>query len=546
MTSDNGPAPRTYLLLLFNTHQPYVRHPEADHCLEENWLNEAITESYIPLLDRIEGIARDGIRAPLSFVLSPTLLLMLDDNLRRQRYLTYLDERLGFLETEIHRFRGQPDLCRIAHLHRRRIERCRTLFTEMWHGDLLGVFRRLRRAGAITLLPSVGTHAYLPLWNLFPEIVELQVRAGLMWHEHCFGEKPEGFWLPECGYYPGLDVVLARNGVRHCFVDAHGVLNGRPGPVRGTDAPVHTPAGIAVLPRDLTAHRQVWVESEGYPGDPIYLNRWRDASFECDRPTAPPIAHELNRYPCGVRYWSGRESARPYSPEAAYARCVEHARHFVSTLGASRTPADRSDDRPPLIAGLYDTEHFGHWWFEGPMWLDHTLRLLAGGETQVQLVSAREYLAAYPVNQVVQPTTSSWGYQGYSEVWLMGRNHWIYPPLFDGLEWLRRLVGSGAVANARLRAILNRYLRESMLAQASDWAFMMHSEPKQTYAATRIEGHFRNMQKLRAAVDSNSAADALVEHLDRQMPLFSGMDLLAEYRGCLETSLRSNELGIAR
>lgn len=534
MTLDSdSKSPSAYLLFLLNTHQPFVRHPEFEHSLEENWLHEAITESYIPLLDRIDGMVRDGIVAPLTFALTPTLVSMFDDNLRRRRYLAWVEERLGFLEMEFRRLRERPDLAAVARMHRRRLERCQRLFTDMWHGDLTGAFRRLQNSGAITLLPSAATHAYLPLWNLFPEIVELQIRVGLRWHEHCFGVKSKGCWLPECGYYPGLDRILARNGVRYFFVDAHGVLNGRPRPVRGTSAPVHTPAGLAAFPRDLAAHRQVWVESEGYPGDPDYMNRRRDASFECNLASAPPIAAELRRYPCGIGYWSGRDAARPYDAGVAYARCMEHARDFVSKCNSHARAVGRANGRPPLIAAFYDTEHFGHWWFEGPIWLDQTLRLLAGRDASPRLVAPEDYLREHPVNQVVEPTTSSWGYQGYSEVWLMGRNHWIYPPLFAAAEWLRTVARRGPLQHGWECALLNRYLREFMLAQSSDWAFLMHSEPRQTYAGTRVEGHLRNLDQLRMAMESGSPASDLIEHLDQHTPLFPGLDVVAEYRACV-------------
>jgi 1,4-alpha-glucan branching enzyme len=361
------------------------------------------------------------------------------------------------------------------------------LLGETWSDGLVPRFRELAESGSLEIIASCASHAYLPLWAAHPEAVELQVRLGAAHYRQTFGRPAAGFWrLPECGFSPGVDEVLAGAGLRYFFVDAHGVLNGRPRPKSGVHAPVICPSGVAAFGRDWHSHDLVWRKEVGYPGDAAYLDRSRDRVL--------------------------------YDPDLAEQRCDAHASHFVESCRRRVEELHASLGARPVLVALFDAEHFGHWWHEGPRWLDLVIRKLTCDQKTVRLIGAGEYLAMQPTHQAVTPAASSWGYQGYSETWLMGRNHWIYPLPH---------------ASETSRPLLEQYVRELLLAQSSDWAFILHQQTAESYAARRVMEHVETMRHLAAGVLSGRVDATWLAGLRQKNNAFASLDLWNTFRDVL-------------
>jgi 1,4-alpha-glucan branching enzyme len=178
---------------------------------------------------------------------------------------------------------------------------------------------------------------------------------------------------------------------------------------------------------------------------------------------------------------------------------------------------------------MFDMEHFGHWWFEGAIWLEHVIRKFASGSSSVRMLTANEYLSICEEGEVVDPSTSSWGYQGYSETWLMGNNHWVYPAVFKTIERFRRLARRGHNGSGKQHAAMNQYLRELLLAQASDWAFILHADTASMYATQRVEEHLSNMHRIHAGLDSRRLNAEWLMELQQKNNIFAGVDLLERY-----------------
>jgi 1,4-alpha-glucan branching enzyme len=495
-----------YLLLVLNTHLPFVRHPEIPHAFEENWLFEAIVESYLPLISVCENLIRDETDFKITFSLSPPLIAMLTDDLLQRRFLGYLDDRIALSQEEMERLKDEPQLLRLAQSYQQRFVTSQKLFQERWNCNLISAFKYLFDSGKVEVITSSATHAYLPLWEIFPRIVRLQIKLGVLQFQNLFGRGPKGFWLPECGFFPGLDAVLRDEGIGYFFLGALGVLNGEPRPKFGEYVPIHCPSGVAAFGRDGQANQLAWFKEKGYPGDPVY----RD--FHQGIPT-------------GMKYFSG--AGEIYDPVKALSRCDEHADHFAKACRQQVENLHYALGREPVAAALFDTEHFGHWWHEGPAWLNLMLRRLSRDQSAVKLVTAPDYLELHPVNQVVNPSMSSWGYQGYSETWLMGRNHWIYPAVYEMIELLDRLVDSHP--EGLRREALNQYFRELLLAQSSDWAFMMHSEASKDYAEKRVSDHLENMRRLYQQIIENNVDTEWLEQIRKKNNIFEDVDILDVY-----------------
>ena len=295
---------------------------------------------------------------------------------------------------------------------------------------------------------------------------------------------------------------------------------------------MHCPSGVAAFGRDWTSHDLIWLKDKGYPGDPAYLNYDRDIGFDLPIEYTSPFTHQNKAASTGIKYycnpnngWSGI-----YDPDVAYARCDAQALDFLYKIQNEAKQIQSVLNDKPVMVALFDTEHFGHWWREGPVWLDLVIRKLALDQKIVKLATGVDYLSRHPTNQVVMPSMSSWGYQGYSETWLMGRNHWIYPELFHAAEELQRLTEIHPKPDEKMRKAFNQYLRELLIGMSSDWAFILHQETAMDYATQRVRTALDNMKIISDHINEFSLDDNWLNQLKTLNPLFADLDLLAIYQ----------------
>jgi 1,4-alpha-glucan branching enzyme len=280
-----------YLALVLHAHLPFVRHPEHEHFLEEDWLFEAITETYIPLLQMMQRLVSAGVPFKLTMSITPTLCSMLQDRLLRERYVRHLDLLIDLARREQSRNRDHSKLRELAGFYFELFSENRRFFVDERRYDLLSVFRELGQTGSLEIIASAATHGLLPiLQQQSPQAARAQVLIGRDVYVDLFGAEPSGFWLPECAYAPDLESVLQEANIRWFILDAHGLVFGQPRPVRSIYAPCYTPAGPAIFARDRDSSRQVWSAHEGYPGDPIYREFYRDAGFDLPMEHLGPIA----------------------------------------------------------------------------------------------------------------------------------------------------------------------------------------------------------------------------------------------------------------
>jgi 1,4-alpha-glucan branching enzyme len=255
--------------LILHAHLPFVRHPEHEDFLEEDWFFEALTETYLPLLRMLRKLAEEQVPFRLAMSLTPTLGAMLCDELLQQRYLRHLDRLIGLARQEIERNRHDPFLSRLSHFYCDLFSDTRIFYDEVLKRDVVRAFRELQNAGCLEIIASAATHAFLPLLKDFPEAQGAQIQIGCENYREMFGSEPRGFWLPECGYSEGLDSLLQAANIRWFVLDSHGLIFAEPRPQHAIFAPCYTPAGPAVFARDLESNQQFLIAKIGYPGDPL-------------------------------------------------------------------------------------------------------------------------------------------------------------------------------------------------------------------------------------------------------------------------------------
>jgi 1,4-alpha-glucan branching enzyme len=517
------------VVLALHAHLPYVRHPEHEQSLEESWLFEAIADCYLPLLDILERLSKDGVPFRITLSLSPTLVAMWNDALLRNRCGRYLSARCELGERELRRTAGDSRLSELARFHVDRFERCRSWYELRFGRDLAGAFRRLAEAGVLELITTAATHAFLPL--LEPRsAVRAQIAVGLDQHRSVFGHQPLGFWLPECGYAAGIDELLAEQGVRYSFLDTHGLSGAKPGPRFGCYAPMLTRAGVAVFARDPAASQQVWSAEVGYPGDASYREFHRDIGFELDAEAIGPALRPAGRPGfTGFKYQrvTGGEPKALYEPAKGLARALEHARHFAQSRVAQAQALEGAMRRAPMVVAPYDAELFGHWWFEGPEFLEAAIReMVAGG---LRLRTPGEILRDEPLLQVGAPAESSWGRGGDARTWSNPKTDWIVKAVNRASSEMGELVElvSSIGASAGQAAGIRQAARELLLAQASDWPFMITNGTFAGYAERRVQDHLAAFEQVRLALGSGRPVDELAAERRVRTPLFEDLDPMA-------------------
>ena len=540
-------------VLALHSHLPYVlNHGRWPH--GSDWLCEAALDTYLPLLERLEELAAEGTPTPLTIGFTPVLANQLASPTFAREMETFFTQRLAACDEAPAALTASGDagLVPLVDFWRSRLGRLRALFRRI-DADLVSAFRRLQEQGRLEIIGSAATHGYLPLLGR-DESIRLQLAVGREEHRRLFGVAPAGCWLPECAYRPrgkwrgkkvrrGTEQYLAEAGFRYFFTDAHLAHAGSPLGAYGEiplgaerfDAERHDPGSaagggtraahspyrayrvsgrgvrppVAALVRDPRSSMQIWSRHQGYPGDEWYLE-----------------FHKI-RWPGGLKLWrvSGANvdlgGKRPYEPSVAHERVMTHASHFVHLLQSlGQQQADGGG--AGIIVAPFDTELFGHWWFEGTDFLAATYRALRGRATgDVCAVTASQHLEAHPPRVAVQLAEGSWGANGDHSMWLNERTAWTWQRLWS-LEDAFWDVAPAALASAATHATLAQAARELLLAQASDWQFIISTGAVVDYAERRFTLHCDDAERLVKALSSGDgeAAGRMAAELARRDDLF--------------------------
>lgn len=518
---------RGYLILQLHAHLPFVRHPEHEFFLEEQWFYEAVIETYIPALMNMEAWEREGLHWRLSMSLTPPLLSMMKDPLLQKRFDSHLRKLEELLEKELERTKDRPEFLRSAKHYQAELKKSRAVWEAYGH-DLTTGFKKFIATGKLEAITCGATHGFLPYLAEVPGSVRAQVEIACRYHEEVLGARPKGIWLPECAYLADNDRFLKEAGIEFCYLDTHGLLHADPKPRYGVYGPLVTRAGIATFGRDIESSRQVWSREVGYPGDPDYREFYRDIGFDCDWEYIKEYVHE----DLGIRLNTGIKYHRVtgpkvdlgekdiYDPEKAAGKARQHAWNFIYNRQNQVNWLGQRMDRPACIVSPYDAELFGHWWYEGPQFIDHAMRAMNANLGLLAPTHPREFLEAFPQNQVSDFSFSTWGAEGYGSVWLNSTNEWIYRHLHGAARRMNKLAGEHKAAGGWRARVLNQMGRELLLAQASDWAFILNARTATEYAIKRTRVHLHRLCKMADWIEAGSPDMALLAEYEAKDNIF--------------------------
>jgi 1,4-alpha-glucan branching enzyme len=521
-----------FLCLVLHAHLPYVRHPEFGESYEERWLYEAILESYLPLLDTFERLAEEGVRFRVALSLSATLLEMLHDDLHRQRFLRYVDSRIHLAEQELQRTSHQHHELRPSiEMYHERFQRFRRLYLDCHQGDLTSAFGRLADQGHLELLTTAATHGYLPLLEPNEQMVRGQVQVGLEAFQRLTGRSARGFWLPECGYRRGLDVILAEAGLDYCILDTPSLVGARPRPRFAGFAPIRTERGLTCFGRDLEGGLEVWSSLGGYPADPEYRDFYRDIGWDLPLDYVGSYVHESGkRLNTGLKYYritGPTDHKEAYRPGEAAHVAERHASAFLSARQRQVEWLRERMGQPPVVVAAFDAELFGHWWLEGPLWLEHLLRKLATQGQGLESITPTAYLREAPLPQISEPNPGSWGDGGFNARWLNPSNDWVYRHLSAAGQRMVEMARRGDGEDPDRKRLLNQAARELLLSQSSDWAYLMSTGQFAEYARKRTRDHLVAFNLLYDEFREGKVDPEVLRNLEERSPLFRNLDYRA-------------------
>lgn len=514
-----------YLSFVLHAHLPFVRHPEFEQFLEELWLFEAITETYIPLLERFDALEADGVPYGLTISISPSLLAMLEDEMLRARYARRMKLLIELTSREEERLKHDPHYKYLAGWYREYFTRTLKYFEDCG-GRISQRFRALHEKGNLEVICCIGTHGFMPHLAAQPATVEGQLVNGFAYFESVMGFAPNGCWVPECAYYPGLDDRLRKHGIRFFCVETEGIEHAKPAPVYGVHAPLFCPSGVAAFGRDHGCTKQVWSAEAGFPGDGAYREFYRDIGHELDFEYLRKFFPGDVRSDTGVKYHriTGPGSFKAgYDPESARKKADQHASQFLFQRVSHIDYLSNTMGVAPIIVAPFDAELFGHWWFEGPTWIDYVLRKAAYDQSSLETISLGKYLDRNPVHQKAYPATSSWGHKGHFEYWLNGGNDWMFDQVTAAghhmIKIAQQFAARKPVKKLHDRA-LKQMARELVLAQSSDWPFIVSNGTSAQYANRRVRDHCSRLHFLGNALEKDDVDAKELEALEQMDNIF--------------------------
>ncbi len=515
-------------IFVLHSHVPYVR-KSGKWPHGEEMLYEIIGETYIPLLNALDALTKDKIVPRISLGLTPILLEQLNDSYMQGEFIKYAKTRLKAAISENKLFKSElPEALPASEFYINWYTKIINDYEHKYNRDLVNAFKYFQDTAQVDILTSAATHGYLPLLSRDSAIWG-QLRTGIKQYKKCFGRDPSGIWLPECGYRPlsaenriGIESFLDEMNLKYFFTDSHVIESAvhaggeeklipryipQPSWMMYTHAFVLThstpksstrkrkegledkageintfhpyyveDSDVYVFGRDTVTGMQVWSADWGYPGDFAYREFHKKSKLT------------------GVQYWKisnkqkGLKYKEYYNPADAFHKAEEHAAHFAQLVEDHLMNYHTQNQKYGVIVSSYDTELFGHWWFEGMHWIEKVIRNFAKKKT-VAVTTARQYVLEHPKTVALRLPESSWGNGGQHATWLNNETTSLWKSIHDAENRFESIVANNRDSNGIHKKLMNQAARELLLLQSSDWPFLITTVQARDYAEKRFLEH---------------------------------------------------------
>ena len=548
-------------VLVLHTHLPWVLH-HGNWPHGEDWLTEAAAECYIPLLNVFNDLLNEGIRPAVSLDISPVLAEQLEHPDFKGIFEKYCKDKIADAEKDEKDFTDwgwDPHQIYLAQFWKNWYSERLNDFVHKYDRSIIKALKKLQDENAIEIMTCGVTHGYLPLLAS-DRSVDLQVHAAKENYKKHFGREPRGIWLPECAYRPSYEwqslIPIAPYNQKHLrpgieqFLDKYDIdffitdedLTQRSSPIGAFNSYMNKDGfkhitnpeisqqglhfdksplelfnvsssekveyGTAVaFTRHHDISMQVWSGQIGYPAEPDYL--------------------DFHKKYMGskLRYWRVTDSKIDmmyktlYHPDWIWDKIDHQANHFIHHIENTINSHKNNTGQFATLTTPFDTELFGHWWFEGPEFLRAVLRGLHNSP-YVNTVTASEQIANVQPREVCSLPEGSWGVNNNHDVWMNEDNKWTWEAMYNNENRLKEYYDKYVNQNMNplIERVMLQALREFLLLQSSDWQFLIYTESAKDYAEQRFSFHHSDFNRLLDIVDnineSNKLNDDNLQYLE--------------------------------
>jgi 1,4-alpha-glucan branching enzyme len=511
------------IIFCFNAHLPFAKFAQSGGIFQERWFFEAMLESYLPACRAFHQLIKEKTSFHLLLSLSPTLITLLQNEDLQTRFVFYIHQKLDIAQKELVRKQGTPDEV-LAEYYVHQIKAMLFLYKQLG-GDLLGRLKRAQERGYCEIITSAATMAFLPLYASFEYAVEAQITAATRQYRSVFGRAPRGFFLPYGGYYPGLDAILSRCGVKYFVSAGQALLQGEPKPTMGVFAPVLARENLIAFPRYSAIDDELWGD-EGAANHECYRNFYHEESQE-----EIVIKASFNEYPTlfgsevvhleGFKYRNNSKAGDSfYDLELAKKQVKMDASAFVQRRVAELEQSEEVQQKGGLILAVADLELFGHRWFEGMAFVKEFFRAIAKSQTIVATTPAL-YLQRHVLLEKVSLSFASWGAHGYAQVWLDQNNDWLVAHIFRAVEQMSDLMRRFPDASGLKKRVLDQAMREVLLLMAGDWPLLVSQRVNEQVALRQIQKHLAKFNEIYEAMSRNVVRAFWLTEMEHEDDIFT-------------------------
>ena len=545
------------VVFVLHTHLPYVlHHGEWPH--GSDWLCEAVSECYIPLLNVFHDLLAEGVQPSISIDISPILCEQLEHPDFKEIFIRYCDNKINLAHQDAvdMLIAGvEPHMIYLAHFWQDWYSKRKRDFIDVYDTSIVQALKSLQDQGAIELLTCGITHGYLPLLG-DDKSVYLQMKGAVENYKKHFGGNPRGTWIPECAYRPsyewrsfipyskyssashrkGVEEILNEVGLEHFIVDQHlfsgATKNGHHifehepenvhalQPLRVQSDQGTSGNGAIAFARHRSIALQVWSGETGYPGDSAYLDFHKKHAAS------------------SLRYWrvtdnkADMQYKQMYNPDWIAEKTDIHAYHFIKSIESILQQYQNHYGKQGVLCLPFDTELFGHWWFEGPEFLKNVLRGLHHSPFAM-LTTSSQCLDSINIEKSVVLPEGSWGKNGNHEVWMNPETEWTWELIYKAEEQFGNIMLAYiAKRNDVQERILKQMLRELLLMQSSDWQFLITTVSAKDYAEKRFVQHNADFHVLIDMLDRYKTRNTLpakdfelLHEIEKRNAVFSELSL---------------------
>ena len=515
------------IAFIIKTSQDFIRTNEENplECdkLKLNSFFEAISDSYIPMLQMFERLKGEGVSFKVGLVLPPVLCSMLEDEKIQKLYVDFLDKRIALGKKEMTRCKNDPKALEIINRTSEKNKELKKLFNDTYEKRLVPQFAKYQREGLIEILGTCATDVFMPYYADLPEALSAQVEMGLQSYKKCFGELPDGFYLPELGYTPGIEKIIRSYGYAYTILHSRSVLLTDNPPANGIFFPVRTDNSLAAYAADPYFDDDIYSE-EGWSTNSVYRNENRDIGFELELKKLTPIMEEkAARCSTGYKYWQkdfSDDAKVSYDIDAAYEQARQDALDFIQKRAELLGKAEECVNNADFVVSVccLDEDKIRKHWSEYLVWLENIIR--KAQESGLSLVSCKEILPKPSSLDRIEPYYSAGTGDGYGENLLSSRNCWMMRYVRKATERMVDLAERFPSDTGLKTRLLNIGALELLLAQSSSLAKMIDEGEDAEYAERRFRLAINAFTVVFDALGSNTVSTEWLTKLELMDNLF--------------------------